>query len=165
MHLFAEITSASKMVYNRGFAKQMHKRKVIKMNTDDTTPTNTPRQATVSPTPPHIQTITFAPLPTGVTPIDLTGLADYNTIDLTTNEDTNHVDVPRVESLGEVASNLEQLGTALREIDRRDVERRDVDARKKRKWLRGGEIIRLLEGSRTMVRTRRAIRRNHGSIL
>ena len=57
MHLFAEITSASKMVYNRGFTKQMHKRKVIKINTDDATPTNTPRQTTVSPTPPHLQTI------------------------------------------------------------------------------------------------------------
>ena len=155
MHLFAEITSASKMVYNQGFSKQMHKRKAIRMNTDDATPENTRRQATVSPTPPHTQTVTFASLPTGVTPIDLTG--DYNAIDLTTDEDTNHGDVPRVESLGEVASNLEQLGTALREIERREVERRGVDARKNRKRLRGGEINRLLQGSRTMARTRRAV--------
>ena len=116
MHLFAEITSASKMLYNQGFSKQMHKQKAIRMNTDDATPESTRRQATVSPTPPHTQNITFASLPTGVTPIDLTRLSDYNAIDLTMNEDTDHGDVPRVESLGEVASNLEQLGTALREI-------------------------------------------------
>ena len=98
MHLFAEITSASKMVYNRGFTKQMHKRKVMKMNTEDTTPENTPRQATVTPTPPPFQTITFTPLPNEITPIDLTGISEYSTIYLTMDKVID-VNIRMVDSL------------------------------------------------------------------
>lgn len=140
----------------------MHKNKVLKMNTDNETPETNPRKATTSPTPTTFAAIALKPLPTEIHPIDLTGITYYSTIEVTRDEVIHNVDVFMVNSLGDVALTLDFLGTTLREIDRTYVERRDVGARKKRKWFRVGEMKNLLDGSRTMTRTRRAAKRTDG---